>query len=1421
MLVCISIAQASTIYVNKSGSDVTGDGSAGNPFATIQFAINSATSGDTVNVASGTYQEDIVINKSLTLQGAGKTETTILRNASVDQVVLIQSSDVTITDFKIDGVDTYFCDNIISLSTDGSPPYENITITDSHLLHSNKSSVRLEGKAVAPEDGTLIGRGYKVNDNIIEYFGCGDTVDGCSEDSGGIAFFKALDVEIKRNIIRNSTSDTGYTAYGTTGIYFMDYTGGTIADNNISRVYGGIMINSNVEEIYITNNILSESIHGISETESFFQIHITGNIISTKSDPIGGLSYYQNGINLGGDGDTYDSCPPYEHEVGNLQHEVSGNTILGDNTANSRGIRVKAGMIDGDWGASGVITGNTITNYATGLAVWGKGSSGGDRTNYTFILFNENSIINSTTYASTTSWTGANESIDATYNWWGTSNVSLLQSKISAQFDFTPYYLDACFEISAGDSITSSVILDSSCVYDLSTGGISITSSDVTFDCDNAIILCDETEYGASCIEMFSLNNVTIKNCDFRLNTTNLKRVINGDGITSSFILDNKFEVVAGNSGNTEDYTDMIWLVNSNITFQGNIINNSIAKDIIYLTGSNSVMNNNFIDSMFGFIIYSEDLNNFEFSNNIIIQDNFLTVGNSGLIAISNSDNIIISSNDIYSEFNIEAVKLKNSKNSLIEYCNITGKFSVSVKIAESQYVDINNNYFMMDNANAIKVEKSYDILLDSNHISQTIKGIEVEDSARININNNEISGINEIGIKARANISDINIINNTLIGNFVYEKSGIEFDGLFLPDNNIIVSQNTISNVSMGIKVNKIDGAMINGNHIFDFSKEGIIIDDMTNHINITNNIVENPITFNTNNIRGISLSRVVGNILIDGNTVDMKQLGYPQHTNDGSKSIFALQAYSDNAGDMKNITISNNKFYNAGNHSSDYISAYPDNWHQIIAIEGFDNLIFENNDIINSTGYVVFGKTNNAIIRNNIFERILQVSLTDTGNYEVFDNIIRDGSYAGGYGISCKNGAVCNVTHNNISGHSLSLASENGGNTYFTNNIITDMENPYKTSVSYDLNIHDRFLNVNSGISSVAYNEVYAKSPLYGVNDFISVTGGIVTIQNNILKAWNCTNPFMKYGATLINYDLCANYNISDTTELQYLKDGDSIDVGVIKNLNLKFSPSTASYGSVLYRLFINNGSGVQMVEGLASPEYIYPLAGTGTISMQVQAYTATESSYLYDYDIFVTNNYNPPAQDIFVNQEVYYAVNTTENQTITNTDAGVSLNLSGSTGTGIVALAGYTQEPETVQIPHDAVAYTDVYVSSGITGIVTVDMSYLDGNIIPPLDENELALYAWYDNAWNLGANQHLDMVANIASADFPAYMLTGSPLMLGGLGMEDVFYTASDLPNVFTDVLGSLATSVKDNIGLIILAGVVILLSGFWFRAQMRA
>ncbi len=71
-----AMAQA-TIYVDASNTTAPWDGTEANPYQNIQDGINAAVSGDTVQVAAGTYYENIILKSGVIVQGVGAAVTTI------------------------------------------------------------------------------------------------------------------------------------------------------------------------------------------------------------------------------------------------------------------------------------------------------------------------------------------------------------------------------------------------------------------------------------------------------------------------------------------------------------------------------------------------------------------------------------------------------------------------------------------------------------------------------------------------------------------------------------------------------------------------------------------------------------------------------------------------------------------------------------------------------------------------------------------------------------------------------------------------------------------------------------------------------------------------------------------------------------------------------------------------------------------------------------------------------------------------------------------------------------------------------------------------------------------------------------------------------------------------------------------------
>lgn len=76
-------AFSQTIYVAPSGNDATGNGTAGNPYRTITQGIAVASAGNTIQLGSGTYNELVVINKPVIIDGVSASQATVTYTGSI------------------------------------------------------------------------------------------------------------------------------------------------------------------------------------------------------------------------------------------------------------------------------------------------------------------------------------------------------------------------------------------------------------------------------------------------------------------------------------------------------------------------------------------------------------------------------------------------------------------------------------------------------------------------------------------------------------------------------------------------------------------------------------------------------------------------------------------------------------------------------------------------------------------------------------------------------------------------------------------------------------------------------------------------------------------------------------------------------------------------------------------------------------------------------------------------------------------------------------------------------------------------------------------------------------------------------------------------------------------------------------------
>lgn len=82
---------------------ITVDDSGGADFTRIQDAMNASNNGDTINVAAGIYNENVLANKSVTLAGAGADVTIVNASNDNEHVFNVTVNNVTIHGFTLTG----------------------------------------------------------------------------------------------------------------------------------------------------------------------------------------------------------------------------------------------------------------------------------------------------------------------------------------------------------------------------------------------------------------------------------------------------------------------------------------------------------------------------------------------------------------------------------------------------------------------------------------------------------------------------------------------------------------------------------------------------------------------------------------------------------------------------------------------------------------------------------------------------------------------------------------------------------------------------------------------------------------------------------------------------------------------------------------------------------------------------------------------------------------------------------------------------------------------------------------------------------------------------------------------------------------------------------------------------------------------
>jgi len=254
-----------TLYVGGSGE--------GN-YTTINEALDDCFDGDTIMVLAGTYNETIIIEKSIDLLGEGNNET-IISGDEKDSVIQITADDVKISGFRI-------------INSKRSPSRGGVVIkSDGCRIHHNAFDANYYGVYLYQGRDTIIENNVishsynavyilqSVGPTIIQQNICSDSWEN------GLVIQNSWNC----TVTNNSVSDNRYSA-----IYLTYADNNSISNNRCSRSgYSGISLRDGCDHNVITGNTLEGNDNSDLRIDKTTYSTLTDNAMDGKGFVINGF----------------------------------------------------------------------------------------------------------------------------------------------------------------------------------------------------------------------------------------------------------------------------------------------------------------------------------------------------------------------------------------------------------------------------------------------------------------------------------------------------------------------------------------------------------------------------------------------------------------------------------------------------------------------------------------------------------------------------------------------------------------------------------------------------------------------------------------------------------------------------------------------------------------------------------------------------------------------------------------------------------------------------------------------------------------------------------------------------------------------------------------------------------------------------
>ncbi len=356
------------LWVNTIGLDQTPTtlvGKVACDFELIQDAVDAMYDGNVIKVLSGTFLENVMIDKSLTLEGAGSGSTIVDGNQAGSVLTIgMNNADaqVALSGMTIQGgsgTDGYQ-DGIAYLVGGGIVNFGQLAIANCVISNNIAGTSTTEGYG-----GGIYNGGHYVDDiwipAILEVTSC-NISGNAAHHSGGVdndGVVTIIDSTISENIASSSVGFVG--GGGIINWNIMNIIGSIISDNTAALIGGGIANFGTLDVQYST---------------------ISGNDAGTEENAVSGGGIQSSGTATISNSEIFGNTATWD---GGGLHNWQGTMTVTDsniygNTANENGGGIYTGGFDSESPGSTtlngcMITGNAAGNLGGGVANFQEGST--------------------------------------------------------------------------------------------------------------------------------------------------------------------------------------------------------------------------------------------------------------------------------------------------------------------------------------------------------------------------------------------------------------------------------------------------------------------------------------------------------------------------------------------------------------------------------------------------------------------------------------------------------------------------------------------------------------------------------------------------------------------------------------------------------------------------------------------------------------------------------------------------------------------------------------------------------------------------------------------------------------------------------------------------------------------------------------